>query len=227
MKKTSSILIGLLAVATVASAQDYRKNIFGVRAGYSLSDVTNNYVDGEKITDPRSSFHVGVSDQILLSRMFPLYLETGLYLSNKGAKTNFAYDDGEGSQIKQRIELMYLQLPAMINYHFAVGRTTTIQPFFGAFYSVGLSGKLKEKYSGRITGTATTDLFHDHQQDGEMQQQRLKRSDCGLRLGVGLTLDRVYLGVGYEIGLMNIAKYPDATGKMENNCFTVSLGYNF
>lgn len=85
MKKTLSALIGLLVFASVATAQQYRTNIFGIRAGYSLSDMTGNYLEGEKISDPRSSFHVGVSDRILLSRRYPLYLETGLYLSNKGA----------------------------------------------------------------------------------------------------------------------------------------------
>lgn len=52
---------------------------------------------------------------------------------------------------------MYLQLPVMIAYHFRLGRATTLQPFVGGYHSVGISCKLKEEYSGRITGTATTD----------------------------------------------------------------------
>lgn len=36
MKKTLSALIGLLVFASVATAQQYRTNIFGIRAGYSL-----------------------------------------------------------------------------------------------------------------------------------------------------------------------------------------------
>lgn len=39
---------GLLVFATVATAQQYRTNIFGIRAGYSLSDMTGNYLEGEK-----------------------------------------------------------------------------------------------------------------------------------------------------------------------------------
>ena len=227
MKKTQSALIGLLVFASVATAQQYRTNIFGIRAGYSLSDMTGNYLEGEKISDPRSSFHVGVSDQILLSRRYPLYLETGLYLSNKGAKLDIAYEDVPGtSQIRPRIELMYLQLPVMIAYHFRLGRATTLQPFVGGYYSVGISCKLKEEYSGQITGTATTDLLHGTDRNGEAPQ-RMKRSDAGIRLGVGLTLRNVYLGVGYELGLMNVSKYPDRFGKTENNALTVSAGYNF
>lgn len=149
---------GLLVFATVATAQQYRTNIFGIRAGYSLSDMTGNYLEGEKISDPRSSFHVGVSDRILLSRRYPLYLETGLYLSNKGVKLDIAYEDVPGtSQIRPRVALMYLQLPVMIAYHFRLGRATALQPFVGGYHSVGISCKQKEGYSGRITGTATTD----------------------------------------------------------------------
>ena len=50
---------------------------------------------------------MGVSDRILLSRRYPLYLETGLYLSNKGVKPDIAYEDVPGtSQIRPRVALM-------------------------------------------------------------------------------------------------------------------------
>ena len=72
---------------------------------------------------------MGVSDRILLSRRYPLYLETGLYLSNKGVKPDIAYEDVPGtSQIRPRVALMYLQLPVMIAYHFRLGRATALQP---------------------------------------------------------------------------------------------------
>ena len=101
---------------------------------------------------------MGVSDRILLSCRYPLYLETGLYLSNKGVKPDIAYEDVPGtSQIRPRVALMYLQLPVMIAYHFRLGRATALQPFVGGYHSVGISCKQKEGYSGRITGTATTD----------------------------------------------------------------------
>ena len=38
-----------------------------------------------------------------------------------------------------------------------LGRATALQPFVGGYHSVGISCKQKEGYSGRITGTATTD----------------------------------------------------------------------
>ena len=106
---------GLLVFATVATAQQYRTNIFGIRAGYSLSDMTGNY------------------------------LETGLYLSNKGVKLDIAYEDVPGtSQIRPRVALMYLQLPVMIAYHFRLGRATTLQPFVGGYHSVGISRHNKQ-----------------------------------------------------------------------------------
>ena len=149
---------GLLVFATVATAQQYRTNIFGIRAGYSLSDMTGNYLEGEKSPTRGRVSTWGVSDRILLSRRYPLYLETGLYLSNKGVKPDIAYEDVPGtSQIRPRVALMYLQLPVMIAYHFRLGRATALQPFVGGYHSVGISCKQKEGYSGRITGTATTD----------------------------------------------------------------------
>ena len=125
---------GLLVFATVATAQQYRTNIFGIRAGYSLSDMTGNYLEGEKNLRPAVEFPRGS-------------------IRPDPAVAPVSALPGDGA----RIELMYLQLPVMIAYHFRLGRATTLQPFVGGYHSVGISCKLKEEYSGRITGTATTD----------------------------------------------------------------------
>ena len=32
---------------------------------------------------------------------------------------------------------------------------------------------------------------------------------------------------GYDIGCLNLVKESDGEGTMRNNCFTISVGYNF
>lgn len=49
----------------------------------------------------------------------------------------------------------------------------------------------------------------------------------GVRLGAGVVWKRIYFGLGYDIGCLNLVKESDGEGTMRNNCFTISVGYNF
>lgn len=202
MKKIFVILSALL-LASAVSAQNYEKNILGVRAGLNLSSYTFSSGGASISTDSRAAYHVAVSDQILLCSKLPFYLETGLGFSSRGGKI-----------MNANFRPSYLQVPVLINYHFNFN-DFSIQPFAGVYYGLGIGGKVKvEGQKG--------DIFGD---DGG-----LKRSDFGVRLGAGFTWKRIYLGAAYEIGCMNIVKdslFDDGSLKMRNNCFTLSVGYNF
>lgn len=202
MKKIFVILSALL-LASAVTAQNYEKNILGVRAGLNLSSYTFSSGGASISTDSRAAYHVAVSDQILLCSKLPFYLETGLGFSSRGGKI-----------MNANFRPSYLQVPVLINYHFNFN-DFSIQPFAGVYYGLGIGGKVKvEGQKG--------DIFGD---DGG-----LKRSDFGVRLGAGFTWKRIYLGAAYEIGCMNIVKdslFDDGSLKMHNNCFTLSVGYNF
>ena len=227
MKKTWLTLAGVFAVVFAASAQDFPKNIFGIRAGLNVANVSIK----DQSTDSRTSFHVGVSDQILLTRSVPFYLETGLYLSEKGAKQK---ETVEGYTVTAKMNPLYLEIPALLSYHIQLGGgKATIQPSFGLYYGLGLGGKFK--YEETYDGETSKESYHLFKKetvdygDGETEEipQTLKRSDFGLRFGVGLTYRKVYLGVGYDLGLSNIAKDQDQYAEFKNKCFTLSVGNNF
>lgn len=202
MKKIFVVLSALL-LASAASAQNYEKNILGVRAGLNLSSLTFSSGNASISTDSRAAYHVMVTDQILLCKKLPFYLETGLGFSSRGGEV-------EGASFRPS----YLQVPVLINYHFNFN-DFSIQPFAGVYYALGIGGKVE-------VDDEKGDIFGD---DGGV-----KRSDFGVRLGAGFTWKRFYLGAAYEIGCMNIVKkdlFEDGDLKMRNNCFTVSVGYNF
>lgn len=77
MKKVLLIMAAIL-LANAVSAQNYEKNILGVRAGLNLSSYSISAGGASISTDSRASFHVAVTDQILLCNKLPFYLETGL-----------------------------------------------------------------------------------------------------------------------------------------------------
>ena len=72
MKKVLLIVAAML-LANAVSAQNHEKNILGVRAGLNLSSYSISESGGSISTDSRASFHVAVSDQILLCNNCLLY----------------------------------------------------------------------------------------------------------------------------------------------------------
>ena len=103
MKKVLLIMAAIL-LANAVSAQNYEKNILGVRAGLSLSSYSISAGGASISTDSRASFHVAVTDQILLCNKLPFYLETGLAFSSRGGKV-------DGVSFRPS----YLQIPVLVN----------------------------------------------------------------------------------------------------------------
>lgn len=169
MKKVLLIMAAIL-LANAVSAQNYEKNILGVRAGLNLSSYSISAGGASISTDSRASFHVAVTDQILLCNKLPFYLETGLAFSSRGGKV-------DGVSFRPS----YLQIPVLVNYHFNIKDIVTIQPFAGLYYGLGIGGKVK-------VGDEKGDIFGD--------EGGLKRSDLGVRLGAGVVWKRIYFGLG-------------------------------
>lgn len=102
MKKVLLIMAAIL-LANAVSAQNYEKNILGVRAGLNLSSYSISAGGASISTDSRASFHVAVTDQILLCNKLPFYLETGLAFSSRGGKV-------DGVSFRPS----YLQIPVLV-----------------------------------------------------------------------------------------------------------------
>lgn len=154
MKKVLLIVAAIL-LANAVSAQNYEKNILGVRAGLNLSSYSISAGGASISTDSRASFHVAVTDQILLCNKLPFYLETGLAFSSRGGKV-------DGVSFRPS----YLQIPVLVNYHFNIKDIVTIQPFAGLYYGLGIGGKVK-------VGDEKGDIFGD---EGGLKRSRPGRA---------------------------------------------------
>lgn len=215
MKKAFLLLAAFLAAGAVTaqSPRPYEKNILGVRAGLNVAYIrASGGTSGS--TSPRAGYHIGVSDQILLSGRLPLYVETGVVFSSRGGRF-------DGVSFRP----MYLQVPLLVNYHFNIRGKIALQPFAGIYYGVGMDGKARHS-------DGWADIF------GE--RGILRRSDLGVRMGVGAVLKRVWFSVGFDLGCLNNLA-PGYTGwqysdnnrysynfsALRNSSFTLSVGYNF
>ena len=184
---------------------------WGVRLGMNVSKLRfsgdREYYGDEK---SKAGFQVGVACHIAVSRQLPLFVESGLYMINKGGKQK--EDDYE-----DKYKLWYLELPVVMSYHIDV-QDFSIQPFFGVYYALGIGGKDKAKFDGE---EKDYDVFG--KENGEYNG--LKRSDFGLRVGCGVEFSHLYLSLGYDAGLTNISQFDGE--KCKTGSFLISLGYNF
>nr|WP_276770906.1 outer membrane beta-barrel protein [Alistipes sp.] len=168
-------------------------------------------------TDSRASFHVAVTDQILLHRSLPLYLETGIGFSSRGGR---AAAEIYGDIYNMTMRPFYMQVPLLVNYHFHIRDLLTIQPFAGIYGGVGIRGAMKTEYGNE-------DMFS--------APGFLSRMDFGVRAGAGFVIRRIYLGISYDIGCRDLFRGGEFFGyalqpesaEIRNNCLTVTIGYNF
>ena len=116
MKK---ILLCLLALAAGLTAFGQNESSFGVRAGLNVTNLHLSEGGLSASLDSRASYHVGFAYQQPLLRVLPLYFETGLYLSGRGASVT-AGDLDLDVEGKAKFNMLYLQVPAMVSWHFNI-----------------------------------------------------------------------------------------------------------
>jgi len=180
--------------------RDDTERYYGLRVGMNVASTSSesNAFD----TNPRTGLVIGFAYGMQLSKHHPLWLEASLLYSEKGGKT---HQDGD----KVTYRLGYLQLPIVAKYGINMDDDLYLQPFFGGYLSVGITGKMKNY------GTRESESVFDN----------MKRFDGGLRAGCGLEYKMMYVEVGYDLGLANIAK--DEFDNTKTRCFFVNLGINF
>ena len=207
MKRYLLLLCAVLLTGAVR-AQRLEKNLLGVRAGLELSYIraTGEYVYGT--TNPRTGFRLGVSDQVLLWRGIPLYVETGVHFSSRGGRFN-------GVSFRP----MYLQFPLLATWRFRLGERVSIRPYAGVCYDVGIGGKAR-------TPEGWDDLFGN--------AGFIRRSDLTLRAGAEVSWRRICLSAGFDAGSLDLLRpdyqtplLPAGIEHLRSRSFTFCIGYDF
>ena len=57
--------------------------------------------------------------------------------------------------------------------------------------------------------------------------QNFEKNIPGVRLGAGVVWKKIYFGLNYDFGCLNMLKDAGDDGALRNNCFSISAGYNF
>ena len=178
----------------------------GFRVGFGVSTVNS---DAPLFDSNKSStgLNIGLAVGTQVSNRAPLFLESGLYYTEKGGKSVYNNE-------KFTYSLNYLELPLVLKYKYRADRDITIEPFAGGYVACGVGGKIKD-YNHRAAYNSFDSDYDD----------TFNRFDGGLKLGVGASFQLLYLEASYDIGLANVGK--DNFDETRNGCFNLTMGVNF
>ena len=180
----------------------------GLRIGPSFSSFSSDYSMYDS-AGGQTGLNLTAVTGFKLTGSTPLYLESGLEYTEKGAK------DGSGRN-KIEYNVNYLEIPLVLKYIYNVDDDISIQPFAGGYFAYGVGGKIKD-YSTRESWAAFG--------KDKPGLPRFDRWDSGLKFGCGFGYDVFYADVNVEIGLANISN--DSFDKTSNLAFSVNFGVNF
>jgi len=211
MKKIFTAIVAMV-LAAPAFAQfssggfelDKQNLYYGVRLGLTVADLSGD-LSGDAETDAKVGMTLGGVVGLRVSQSTPLFLESGLYYTERGAK-----DVGYSN----------LEIPLLIKYGIKATDDIAILPFVGPYFARACWGKTKQP---KLDGTGSEKV-------GSFDEKKavtggLKRLNMGFKVGCAAEYNKLYLEVGYQFGVSNIAKADDLT--IRSNAFFANFGVNF
>lgn len=150
----------------------------------------------------------------------PVFIESGLYYTERGGK-NGTYDVVKRAPAGSvtRVGYNILEIPLTIKYGLKVSDQIAVLPFFGPYFSYAISGKTKQTVNGE-TQSESVGTFDEK----KACHGGLNRASMGLKLGVGAEYNKIYVELGYQFGITNIAKEENFSGR--SNAFFANIGVN-
>lgn len=173
---------------------------YGARLGINFASLGGEYFDDLGL---KTGMNLGGVIGLRLSQSAPVFLESGLYYTERGGK------DG-----KDKASLTYLEIPILIKYGIQLSDNVFLLPYVGPYFSYGFAGRTK------IKAEDISDNSYDYFRHGDM----------GFKFGCGIEYNNLYAEAGFQLGVANIAKdndYNKYNDEARNRAFYVNIGVNF
>ena len=193
-----SIVAALMAAPAFAQYSsggfelDKENLYYGVRFGGTLASVGGDVSVGTK-----AGLTLAGVIGLRVSHSSPVFLESGLYYTQRGAKEDnitITHDN--------------LEIPILVKYGIKATDEIAVLPFIGPYFAYAVSPEYK--YKGE---TVPKDQF------------RPNRNNMGFKLGCGVEYNKLYAELGYQFAVTNFVDSDDITA--HNNALFLNLGLNF
>ena len=172
---------------------------FGARFGITSATLSKDIT----VIDlgARTGMTLGGVIGLRASNTVPVFIESGFYYTERGAKKG-----------KNVVSYNNIEVPVIVKYGLKATDDIAILPFLGPYFSYAISGKYKVE--GKNFGAFD-----------EKEWNALRRANMGVKLGVGAEYNKLYLEIGYQIGITDVCKHEDVSGR--SNAFFANFGVNF
>jgi hypothetical protein len=213
MKKI--ILLSLMGLFLLGS-QSFAQIQFGAKAGLNIANVAISPSGG---TSPKSvmGFKVGAFGDMMLGNS--LAVGAGLFISTKGAKSEYSYTTFDPNTFTMvtvsttsTVSVTYLEIPVTAKYYLNLG-PAKLYGAAGPYLGMAMGGKVK------TDGESTKLKF------GSSDTDDMKGMDLGLTLGAGVEINKLIIGLNYDLGLANLIPKPVGSETEKNRVFGISVGY--
>ncbi len=216
---------------------------FGVRIGFTSSNLTNNYDASSrdmkwKNQGWKNGFTVGGVVDINIRNYFAI--QPGLFFVSRGNTYNMLIsNDNKLKMLEGKCNANYWQVPIMFSFRLGVAELAQLHIDVGPYFASGFWGKNKYSVYGYEMGTdATTSSPVIIREDGKQQNGDYfgdkgiaQRYDSGIKFGVGIqAMGNFYVGAHYEYSLRNVLRDSEllnVRAKGHNKIWNFTLGYNF
>lgn len=172
---------------------------WGMRIGVSMGSVGGDLKTDKGRTGMTLAGIVGLR----VSESTPVFLESGLYYTQRGANKLEDVADNDGTtHVKPGGHLNYLEIPVLMKYGISTENNIAILPFIGPYLGFAVAGDTRY----------------------------LNRAEMGFKLGCGVEWNNLYLEGGYQFGITNIAddKHMKASSpSAHGHAFQINFGINF
>ncbi|HYE55025.1 MAG TPA: porin family protein [Chitinophagaceae bacterium] len=218
----------LLVAVVIVSTASFAQISIGLQATGNLSTANFKAEEGYDFKKKMKAMPgAGVVVQYRVNENWAV--RSGVNYLKQGVKATAnvdAWGDEPPFTAKIESDLNYLQVPLNAVYTIPVSK---LQFFAGAgfFLNYGLSGKMKVENKATFPdGTESVykeerDAFKDEDEEGG----GLKRTDFGIGALAGVQFNKLFINVGYQIGLSDAIKEGD--GKYKQRGLQLSVGYWF
>jgi opacity protein-like surface antigen len=208
MKKLILTAVAAACIATSAIAQS--PVTFGVRAGLNINTLSGEDVDD---MDSKIGFNVGALVGYSFTDM--LGLQSGLLFNTRGASS-------KEDELEMSMSIYELQVPVFLTGTFALNDDLNIKANVGPTFGFGLSGNVLFQNDGTKMDDYSVDDIYKKEEGAD--KSMAKRFDLGVAFGAGVEFKKIYLGVGYDLGLTSISNSDDA---IKTGSFTINVGFTF
>ena len=192
-----SIIAALMAAPSFAQFSsggfelDKESLYYGVRFGGTVASLNGDVSVGSKLGITLAGI-IGLR----LSSSTPVFLESGVYYTQRGAK--------EGN-----IDITHnnLEIPLVIKYGFKANEHIAILPFLGPYFAYAVSSEWKVKNGSNEI------------------KYRPNRNNMGFKLGCGAEYNKIYAEIGYQFGVTNFLDDDDFSAHNNALLFNLGVNF--